>query len=75
MPRPPVPPRAAELCAVIAAHPGLRVPELAQVAGWSAASVKRALTSLRAAALVQFEGSPRTGGYRVAQPLTLRAST
>lgn len=57
--------RARELHAIIEARPGLRLPDLVEATGWSAATVKRALAALRAQGRVIFEGAPKTGGYRI----------
>lgn len=57
--------RAQDLRAIIGARPGLRLPDLVEATGWSAASVKRALAILRQRSELVFEGSPRTGGYRI----------
>ncbi len=63
------PPRALErhartLLDVIRRRPGLRVPDLTQETGFSAATVKRALILLRQQGEITFEGSPREGGYQ-----------
>lgn len=52
-----------EILLAIRRQPGIRVPQLARALGWSPATVKRTLKSLRDAGRISYRGAPKTGGY------------
>jgi len=57
------------LLALIRENPGLRLPQLAARLDAAPKTVERWLASLRRGGAVEFHGSPKTGGYRVAAGL------
>jgi ATP-dependent DNA helicase RecG len=62
----PVPPsgeREEAMLAAIRRKPGIRVPQLTGTLGWSRATVKRTLKTLRDGGRIAYRGAPKTGGY------------
>jgi DNA-binding IclR family transcriptional regulator len=59
--------REAALLSRVRAHPGERVPQLADGLGWSLQTTKRIVGTLKQAGRLRFEGAPKTGGYHLVE--------
>lgn len=57
-------PTALQVLAMIADEPGTRKPRIAEWLGLTGSQVSDAITQLREQELIEFVGSPRTGGYQ-----------
>lgn len=44
-------------------RPGIKMPAVVSAIGKSRASIARAIAELKAAQIIEFRGSPKTGGY------------
>lgn len=52
---------------VIFNNPGLRIPELSKICGLNESSVNNAIRNLRKKNMIIFEGTKKTGGYKIYQ--------
>ena len=57
-----------EMLARIRHHPGLRTPQLAEALHVSVRTAERRLAALQTNAMIEFRGSPKTGGYWAVAP-------